>query len=149
MFNIETFLDQNITGQMDTKVIPVPPGEYRAVVKEIKPRQWKSKDDPTLSGVALDIIWVLDAPEVAETLGRKELQVKQGIMLDIDDKGQIIVEKGKNIGLGRLREALNMNDPKKPFSFSSIPGQMAKVLVTHRIAGEDIFAEVKSVARAV
>lgn len=147
MFNIETFLDQTIQGQNDTKVIPVPQGEYRAAIKEVKPRQWKSKDDPTLSGVALDIIWLLDAPTTAEELGRKELTVKQGIMLDIDDNGQISMEKGKNIGLGRLREALGMNDPKKAFAFTSLPGQPARVLVTHRISGEDIFAEVKSVAR--
>lgn len=147
MFAIENFLDQTVTGQLDTKVVPIPVNEYRAALKEVKARTWKSKDDPTNTGVALDLFWVIDDPELAETLGRKELLVKQGIMLDVDDNGRLLVEKGKNIGLGRLREALNMNDPKKPFSFNQLPGNVAKVLVTHRIVGEDIFAEVKSVAR--
>lgn len=148
MFTIENFLDQTVIGALDTKVVPIPVGEYTAVIKDIKARTWKAKDDPTNTGVTLDVTWVIDDPELAEKLGRKELQVRQGIMLDVGDDGRLLVEKGKNIGLGRLREALNMNDPKKPFSFSALPGNVAKVLVTHRVVGEDIYAEVKSTARA-
>jgi len=148
MFNLENFLDQTVQGQMDTKVTPIPVNTYLAVIKDYKARQWTAKDDPTNCGVALDITWLIDDPALAETLGRKELTVKQGIMLDVDDAGRLSTEKGKNVQLGRLREALNMNDPKKPFTFPSLPGNMAKVLVGHRVSGEDIFAEVKSVARA-
>jgi len=56
--------------------------------------------------------------------------------------------KGKNIGLGRIREALGMNKPGEPFAFSMIAGRMAKVIVSHRPVGEDLFPEIKKIASA-
>ena len=68
-------------------------------------------------------------------------------MLDLTDSGSMDMGKGRNVGLGRLREALNLNQPGQVFSFSMIPGRLAKVAVSHRIDGENIYAEVKSLAR--
>lgn len=145
-FNPEQFLDQQITETNDTKVTPVPVGDYTAVASDIKCRTWTSKTDPTQSGLALDITWEIDDASVKEFLGRDKVTVKQGIMLDVTESGGLDMGKGRNIGLGRLREALDLNVAGQPFSFSMIPGRVAKVKVSHRIAGEDIFAEVKQVA---
>jgi len=68
-------------------------------------------------------------------------------MLDLDSQGRVDMSKGKNIGLGRLREAVGKNNEGEQFSFSMLPGLMAKIAVTHRINGEDTFAEVKAVAK--
>jgi hypothetical protein len=57
------------------------------------------------------------------------------------------MSKGKNIGLGRLREAVNMNDENTPFSFAMLPGQAATISVSHRVNGEETYSEVKGVAR--
>ena len=65
----------------------------------------------------------------------------------LSDSGGLDMGKGRNVGLGRLREALNLNQPGQSFSFSMIPGRLAKVSVSHRIDGENIYAEVKAVAR--
>lgn len=147
MFNPEQFLDQQFTEANDTKVIPVPVGEYTAIAGEVKCRQWQSKADPSKSGLTLDITWEIDDPAVKELLGRDKVTVRQGIMLDLTDSGSMDMGKGRNVGLGRLREALNLNQPGQAFSFSMIPGRLAKVAVTHRIDGENIYAEVKSLAR--
>ena len=57
--------------------------------------------------------------------------------------------KGKNVALGRLREALGQNTPGKPWSFGMLVGQVAKVAVKHRITDAgDTFAEVKRVLPA-
>ena len=40
-----------------------------------------------------------------------------------------------------------MNQAGQAFSFAMLAGQAAKVSVSHRIAGEDTFAEVKTVGR--
>lgn len=147
MFNPEQFLDQQFTEANDTKLVPVPVGEYTAIAGEVKCRQWQSKADPSKSGLTLDITWEIDDSAVKELLGRDKVTVRQGIMLDLTDSGSMDMGKGRNVGLGRLREALNLNQPGQAFSFSMIPGRLAKVAVTHRIDGENIYAEVKSLAR--
>ena len=147
MFNPDQFLDMQIEGQNDTKVVPVPAGEYTAMIEEVKVRQWQGKADPSKSGLTLDIQWSIDDPSVKELLGRDKVTVKQGIMLDLTDAGGLDMGKGRNVGLGRLREALDLNQPGRPFSFTMLTGRVAKVNVSHRIADDNIFAEVKQVAR--
>lgn len=147
MFNPEQFLDRQFTEANDTKLVPVPVGEYTAIAGEVKCRQWQSKADPSKSGLTLDVTWEIDDSAVKELLGRDKVTVRQGIMLDLTDSGSMDMGKGRNVGLGRLREALNLNQPGQAFSFSMIPGRLAKVSVTHRIDGENIYAEVKSLAR--
>ena len=147
MFNPDQFLDMQIEGQNDTKIIPVPAGEYTAMIEEVKVRQWQAKADPSKSGLTLDVQWSIDDASVKELLGRDKVTVKQGIMLDLTDAGGLDMGKGRNIGLGRLREALDLNQPGRPFSFTMLTGRVARVSVSHRIADDNIFAEVKQVAR--
>ena len=147
MFNPDQFLDMQIEGQNDTKIIPVPAGEYTAMIEEVKVRQWQSKADPLKSGLTLDVQWSIDDASVKELLGRDKVTVKQGIMLDLTDAGGLDMGKGRNIGLGRLREALDLNQPGRPFSFTMLTGRVGRVSVSHRIADDNIFAEVKQVAR--
>jgi hypothetical protein len=148
MFDPSQFLDIQLTETNDTKVTPVPEGEYTAVVKEITSRTWSSKSDPTKSGVTLDLIWSLDDSNVRQLLGRDEVTVKQGVMLDLTDAGGLDMGKGRNVGLGRLREAFDLNKPGVPFSPSMFAGRVAKVSVKHRIVDENIYAEVKGVAKS-
>lgn len=147
MFDAQSFLDSSVTSANDTKAVPVPQGEYVAIVDKVVPRQWTSKDG-TSSGVALDIFWSIEDAAVKAELGRDTVTCKQGIMLDLTPAGGLDVSKGKNIGLGRLREAVGLNKAGVAFSFSQLPGQMAKVKVSHRIDGEDIYAEIKGVTSA-
>lgn len=147
MFSPEQFLDMQVTESNDTRAIPVPVGEYTAVAEEVKCRQWQSKKDPSMSGLALDIKWSIDDAAVKELLGRDKVTVNQGIMLELTDSGGLDMGKGRNIGLGRLREALGLNAPGQPFSFMMVSGRVAKISVSHRIDGENIYAEVKGVAK--
>ena len=105
MFSPEQFLDMQVTDANDTKVIPVPVGEYTGFVEEVKVRQWQSKKDPSMAGLALDIQWNIDDDGVKQLLGREKVTVKQGVMLDLTESGGLDMGKGKNLGLGRLREA--------------------------------------------
>lgn len=145
MFNPDTFLQGTVTESNDTKKIPCPPGEYFAIAEKVEARPWQSKDG-TKSGVALDITWTIDDANVKEVTARDTVQVRQGIMLDLLDNGFLDMGKGKNIGLGRVREATGLNAPGQPFSPAMIQGRMAKVTVSHRVDGEDIFDEIKKVA---
>lgn len=145
-FDSDLFLNSTITGANDTKVIPVPMGEYQGIIEKVVPRQWQSKDG-SQTGISLDVHWLIEDAGVKAELGRDTVTCKQGIMLDTAPTGGLDMSKGKNVGLGRLREAIGMNDPSQPFSFHSLPGQSAKVNVQHRIVGEDTYAEVKAVAK--
>lgn len=145
MFNPDIFLQGAVTEANDTKKIPCPVGEYTAVAEKVEARQWQSKDG-LQSGIALDITWSIDDPAVKEVTGRDNVSVRQGLMLDVLDGGGLDMSKGKNIGLGRVREALGLNTPGQPFAPSMIQGRAAKVTVSHRVNGEDIYDEVKKVA---
>lgn len=147
MFSAEEFLNLEVEGQNSTQSVPVPAGEYIAVIDEVKARQWKSKDDPTKQGMAVDITWLIDDANVKALLERDRVTVKQGVMLDLNDNGGIDTGKGKNVTLGRLREATDLNQPGRPFSFNQLKGKVAKVQIAHRIDGDAIYTDVKAVAK--
>jgi len=150
MFDAEQFLDQSTDQSNDTVLIPVPVGEYTAVIEKVTARQWVAKDDPTKTGVTLDITWEIDSPEVRELLGREKVTVRQGIMLDLTETGNLDMGKGRNVGLGRLREAVDLNIPGQPFSFNQLPGRVARVSTGQRADKNDptvLYSEVKSVAK--
>lgn len=148
-FDPNQFLDVQITEANDTKLVPVPVGEYTAVIDKVTTRAWQGKADPSKSGVTLEVIWDIDNADVKALLGRDKVSCKQGIMLDLTDSGTFDMGKGKNVGLGRLREALGMNTPGVPFSFSMLAGRVATVSVSHRVVDDAIYAEVKGVAPMV
>ena len=144
-FDAQSFLDAAVSGSNSTRVIPVPIGEYQGIIEEIKPRQWTSKDGSS-TGIAVDITWIIEDEAVRTQLGRDKITARQGLMLDTTETGALDTSEGRNVSLGRLREAIGKNDAKKPFAFSMLPGSAAKVKVTHRIVGEDTYAEINSVA---
>lgn len=147
-FDPNTFLNQSFDGTNDTKIVPVPVGEYPGIADKVDVKQW-SKKDGSASGLKLDIVWDIQDENVAQLLGRDKVLCGQSIMLDLTEEGGLDMGKGKNVGLGRLREALDLNKPGEPFSFGMIQGRMAKVAVSHRTGDnpEDIFSEIKRVAR--
>ena len=146
-FDPQAFLEAAYTEANDTKLIPVPEGTYPAIADKIVPRTWQSKDG-TSSGVALDITWIIEDESVKEHCARPTVTCRQGIMLDMTDDGRLDMGKGKNVGLGLLREALGMNVPGEAFSFANIAGRFANVDVKHRQNPQDpdvMFAEIKKV----
>lgn len=147
MFDADSFLNSAVTGSNSTKVIPCPIGEYPAVIDKIAARQWQSKDGQQ-TGVALDVTWSVEDDGARAATSRENVQVRQGVMLDLAADGSLDMGESKNVGLGRLREAVGLNDPSVEFSFNQLPGQMAKVKVGHRPDQRDpeiIYAQVDAV----
>jgi len=145
-FDPDSFLNTTTTQAGDTRLQPVPVGEYPALVTEVKARQWTGKSDPTKSGVALDLTWELESMDLKHALGRDKITVKQGIMLDLTPDGALDFGTGRNVSLGRLREAVGLNTPGQPFAFSMLQGRAANVKVTHRLVEDEAYPEVKSVS---
>lgn len=137
MFDVESFLNQTVDGSNDTKVVAVPTScngkdLFLMLADKVELRQWQGKNDPSKSGLALDIQWTIEDEDVKAHCGREKVFVKQGLMLDMTESGQLDMGKGKNTGLGKLREALGINTPGQPFSFTMITGRMAKNGIKHR-----------------
>ena len=154
MFDPNEFLNSTVEGTNDTKFTSAPDNmagdPYTGVAAKVEIRQWQGKTDPSKSGLALDIQWELQDESVKTFCGRDKVMVKQGLMLDMTDGGQLDMGKGKNISLGKLREALGLNAPNQPFSFSMIQGRIAGLFVGHRDNEKDPespFAEVRKVVK--
>jgi len=144
MFDADTFLSGTVEGEMSTDFVPIPEGEYAAFIKGVAARSTSSDKGEY---VILDVTWAVDDGEVAKTVGIDNPTVRQSIFLDVTENGGLDLSKGKNIQLGRLRDAVGQNDGG-PWAPSMLEGQVGRIRVAHRIYEDRIFAEVKGVAAA-
>ena len=151
MFDPDTFLSTTVTEANSTTVVPVPEGEYVAIIGKPKIRQFSGTKDPGALYTSLDLPCEIDLagmyPAVAEQLGRDKATVRYSSMLDLTDSGGLDMGKGRNVGLGRAREAAGLNTPGQPFSFAMFEGRAVKVMVKHRVDGDRIYDEVKAMAK--
>lgn len=147
-FDPNIFLNQEVTDANSTVSVPISVGEYPGICEKIEVKQWSAKDGSS-SGLKLALIWDIQDDAQKELTGRNPLRSKQDIMLDLTETGALDFAKGKNIGLGRLREALDLNTPGAPFSFGMVQGRMALCKVNHREFDGNMFDEVKAVAKLV
>jgi hypothetical protein len=139
MFNPELFLNQTISESNSTELLPVPEGEYVAVSDPVNAESFKSYDIKTgdragQKGHSLNIQWNIndESGQLKELLGRKPT-ARQNIMLDIKSDGNLEFGKGRNVELGRLREALGQNGNGQPWAFSRLGSQVAKIKVKHTL----------------
>lgn len=141
-FNPDTFLNTETSDANATAYTPVPEGEFQAAIKAVKPRVL------TDGRAVLDITWSVDDEVARQETGMAEPSVRQTIWLDTTESGGLDFGKGKNVGLGRLREAVGQNQAGKPWAPGMLVGQVAKVKVGHSIDKRDnvtINADVKAV----
>jgi len=138
-FNADQFMQTETEGQLETEFTPIPEGEYRAVIKEVKP-------DTTPKGSPyLEVIWIIDDQEIRDLIGMDEPTSRQTVWLDMNEQGGMAFGKNKNIGLGKLRDALGQNTGV-PWSPLMLLGQPATVNIKHRLGSEGgTFSEVKGV----
>jgi hypothetical protein len=147
--NPQDFLDQTVTGQNSTQRIPVPAAEYPALIDKVEYRQMNLPSQPGEIRHVCDVTYSIDDANVKEITGLPKPTVRQTLWLDLTADGKLDMSKGKNVDLGRLREALGLNDPEKPFSFSQLKGMACFIKVEHNPSkdGKDVFANVASVGR--
>lgn len=114
-FNPDLFMQTSVEGKNATQRIPFPVRKYPGVIKEVVVRQSPGVKDPTAVWTFCDLTVTLSVPpELLEQTGRRNSDLRFSFLLDVltNDKGETIgldMGKGKNIQLGRLREALGQN----------------------------------------
>jgi hypothetical protein len=145
VFDPNAFLNAETTESNATTYIPVPENEHLANIKAIKPRVL------TDGRAVLDVNWIVDTDEARDATGMAEPMVRQSIWLDLTEGGGLDFGKGKNVQLGKLREAVGQNASGRPWNPGMLIGQVAKIKVAHSIDkrdGETIQAEVRGVLQA-
>lgn len=126
IFNAEAFLNTPMTGQLDTKVEPCPPGEYRAQFKGHQFRSFTAESGETFN--VMEVTWEILDEGVKATLQRDSVTSRQSIFLDVTEQGTLDLGKQKNIGLGQLLDAFGLNTGK-PWTLAQLVGNMALVKV--------------------
>ena len=136
----EQFLTQPVEGAFSTSFVPVPENEYLAKIPEGGVGEPEDKLGEKGWSCWIDLTWgIVDeeklAAVVAET-GKEKPTIRQRLFLDVlrDADGKVTGldgGKGKNVGLGQIREAVNQNDPRKRWTFKHLEGQIARIRVIH------------------
>lgn len=137
-FDPTAFLDMPVDQEF-TKRPPIPAMDYPATISDITAREWQSKDKYDAQGnlkkgIAYDVALTLEIPlSIREATGIKSetLQLKDSIMLDLNDQGGLSTETGANRQLRNYREALDMNKPGVVFRAREMIGRRLLVKVKH------------------
>lgn len=152
-FDAEAFLNSaSVDAPLSTVTIPIDEGNYKAMIKEIKINEPQMINKGPRAGQmgspVLDVTWALLDDALKAKLERDEVLVHQTVWLDIDQTGNLDTGKGKNVDLGRLREALGVND-RPGNAFQNLTGGLA-LLKIGQVADADNpeqkYARVKRVA---
>lgn len=150
IFDPDAFMEEATAEAFDTEYAQVPAGDWTAVVHDVmKPREFTNKNGET--NYVMDIVWKVMDDEVKTEVGRDVVTIKQGIYLDLTPEGKLDHSRGKNIALGKVREALGLNQPGRPFALGMLRGQgPAIVRVAHKPAKDDpnvVYANVVAVGK--
>lgn len=149
IFDPEAFMSATTTDANDTTVAPVPPGDYQAQIEKIEFKSFTGKNGEDRH--AMDVTYDILDQGVKDALGRDKVTARQTIWLDITSQGQIDTGKGKNVGLGKLRAAADLNKPGEPFSLAMLTGRIVRVTTGLRADKNDPsiqYTDVKTVGLA-
>lgn len=138
-FNPEAFMAATITAALDTRRTPCPIGEYPAVVQEYKLKHGEIKNGDRVgeTWAGVEVTYSIEDPGVKALLGLPKVTSRQMIMMDLTPEGGLDISKGKNIQLGKFREACGENDAARPFAFGMTVGKHVIVKVGHRLDKDD------------
>lgn len=132
MFDPSTFLQTSSEQALSTRTVPIPTGDYLAQILELTPRNVQGVKDTSKWYQFLDMeLEIKLTPEAAAELGRDTAKRRHSVGLDLTPQGNLDYGKGKNVGLGRMREAVGQNVAGQAWNPMMLKGQMVKVSIKH------------------
>lgn len=151
-FDADLFLSTQIDQPLETRRRPVPPGEYTARIVDVKAKAFDSKKNPGEQVTVMSVGWEIDDPsgQVEQATGLASPRVSQDIFLDVTAQGALATGPNKNIGLGKLREAVNQNVAGQPWGPTMLGGAVARIRVENEPDSNDasiLYDRVKGVAK--
>ena len=145
VIDIQQFLAATFTQPMSTKREPVPPKDYVALIDEIELETFPGKKDTSKTYLKLSLIYSVDDPELKKQLNRDKVLVYDDFLLDLTEGGGLDFGKGKNVKLGRLREACGQNKEGQPWGFQMLKGQVVRIKVGQEMYKGDPQSTVEAV----
>ena len=145
VFDPNTFGAMTFEGEMSTEAVPVPVGDWTFIIKKHKITAWQSKDDPNNKGLKVSFTCSTSDSDVVQKTEREENILTYEVMLDLKEDGGLDFGKGKNVRLGRLREATGLNEPGMRWSFDSFDGRTFLGKVGHDPYEGRLIAKIKDV----
>lgn len=106
MFDPNKFMQAQFTGKLDTVIPALPEDDYRAIIDEVEIREAEVKGE---ARHILRLRWKITDDAKLASMNRASASVNQDLWLDIDTSGKLDEGEGKNVGLGRVLEALGLN----------------------------------------
>lgn len=143
-FDPNNFLTQEIKGANETKYTPFPKGEFSVYCDDIGMDEYDKQP-------ILVVTFASNDENAKKVMGMEKPTIQDRIFLDMEN-GVLAFGTNKNVKLGRLREALGQNDPKKTWNFNMLRGAgPVKVMVDHNPDKEDptkVYARITRYAKA-
>ena len=146
-FDPDLFVGAQTEGGFETSYERVQPGEYSAMVDDVKVRKVNTEKGVS---VVMDVTWLILDEEVKKETELERPTCRQGFFLDVNEKGGLDRGKNKNVALGRLLEVLGINKGAK-WSPDGLKSSLATVRVEHKPNKDDPenpYANVTRVAAA-
>lgn len=160
MFDATAFASTPVEGAHDTTYIVVPEGDdYTGSISRVDFRNGTNKNGDMWVRAEISFLINDEDGEIREITGRDQNVVRKGIFLDVKDgpNGSPVLDmaKGKNVALGKIREAAGQNWSNRPWDFSMLVGTGPyRFSVKHRVVTneeteeETVYAEVGQVNAA-
>jgi len=147
VFDPTQFLQQTVTESFETRMTPVPEGEYLASIDKIALRTLPNTGQPIL-----DITWNVLDDALKQSLGLPKVTVRQSVFLDLTAEGKLDYGANKNVRLGQIREALNQNTKGQPWGPMMLngagPAKVKVVLRPNEKNPEAPFNDIGAIAKA-
>lgn len=125
-FDPATFENAVIDQANEVEWRPTPAGEYECLVESVRVKGIKTKDRGEVP--VLEVLYNVMEPsaqlrkDTGKTGNGDKVLIRHDIWLDIEN-GTLAFGLNQNVALGRLRAALGLNKPGKPFTFKAMEGQ--------------------------
>ena len=123
-FDPELFMQQQTDESNSTVYTPVPAAEYTSVIQDAQARNTKTKNGEK---PVLNVKFEIDDQQVRELTGMEKPFVQKTYWLDLTPNGMLDMGTGKNVELGKLREAVGQNTPGKPWAPSMLMGNVVRI----------------------
>lgn len=149
-FDPTLFLQQSQKAVANSTFVPqCPVGDYDMVVDKVTADQFPGVKDPSKTYTKVKFALTVNDPAVQAFLKRDKVVVLHDFLLEMTEDGTgIDMAEGKNVGLGRMREATGLNVPGQEWSFGMFVGRPLKGHVEHEVYQGEAYAKVTKVAKA-
>jgi len=136
-FDPDTFMQTSTDQSMDTEYPVMPEDEYQAFINKVIARKFVDKETGEDRGI-LDVLFEVSSDKAKKATGQDTPIAKMGVFLELEENGALALGMGKNVKLGKLREAAKQNKPGKPWSPPMLEGAgpfIIKVVIDIREEG--------------